>query len=367
MRAYINYNKVYVGWLLLLVVLLSVACSGDSEDPAASRDEATLQLVVYTKELSDPQVSPTRAIPAGYSQYPAADDENVNHIGVYMTTAEMADAPGMGTFFYANGKWNSLVSVKPEVEYFIYGFMPSDISTCTVAKVGSDFSKGARLTLEDIPPVSLKDLCIITAVQDMNSEDDDIDLTTGHFNYTGKAKDEKNQVSLMFVHAFAAVRMEMKVEEEYAKLRDIRLKEVRLRSGYIYAHKGKFTFTNNNRVSDWSEPSRQLTSEEREGVTLFSNETGEDLSSETAKVFEGYWIPVEVNKNNLYLHSRYDVYDKKGNLVRKNCYAENRLPPNKLSSSMGSRTKFNLIVRPTYLYVLSEPDLDNPTIEVRSE
>jgi hypothetical protein len=65
----------------------------------------------------------------------------------------------------------------------------------------------------------------------------------------------------------------------------------------------------------------------------------------------------------LVLTSEYDVYDKDGNLIRQNCTAENKLPvtPDEQWKS-GNRIVVPLTVEPTYLYVLSEPDLDNPTI-----
>ena len=376
----IIYNKLHVGWLLLLAALLTAACSGDSEEvsvPGTPGDEDVLELVAYTRELADDQSSPTRAIPRGYSEYPAAGDENVSHIGVYLTTAEMTDIPSMGTFFYTNNKWNSLVSVKPGVTYYIYGFMPSDIGTCTVEKLKDnsndlDFSNGVTMTLSGMTPVSLQDLCVITAVQDMDSEDEEIDLTTGNFKYVGKVKSEdqpgssqvKNQVRLMFVHAFAAIRMKMTVDKDYAKLRDIRLKEIRLKSGYQYTHDGKFTFTKRGNVFDWGSAKASMTEEQAKGVVLFSDEDGESLSPVAAKTLQGYWIPISSVKDNLYLVSKYDVYDMKGNLVRKDCVAENKLPPTKLMTSVGSRTNFELTVNPTYLYVLSDPDLDNPTVEI---
>ena len=63
--------------------------------------------------------------------------------------------------------------------------------------------------------------------------------------------------------------------------------------------------------------------------------------------------------NSMMLVCTYDVYDKKNNLVREGCTAENKLP---VSLVRGQMVTVNLTVNPTYLYVLSEPDLDNPTI-----
>ena len=58
----------------------------------------------------------------------------------------------------------------------------------------------------------------------------------------------------------------------------------------------------------------------------------------------------------------YDVYDRKGNLIRENSEATNKLP--NLAAVRGQKVQVNLTVNPTYLYVLSDPDLDNPTITI---
>ena len=58
------------------------------------------------------------------------------------------------------------------------------------------------------------------------------------------------------------------------------------------------------------------------------------------------------------------VYDRKGNLIRKGCEATNKIPD--LEASRGQRVQLNLTVNPTYLYVLSDPDLDNPTVKVEN-
>jgi hypothetical protein len=72
------------------------------------------------------------------------------------------------------------------------------------------------------------------------------------------------------------------------------------------------------------------------------------------------------------LRTTYDVFDKKGNLIREKCQAENNILLIKdgerdglfddESLLRGHRYSINLIVEPTYLYVLSEPDVDNPTL-----
>ena len=70
-----------------------------------------------------------------------------------------------------------------------------------------------------------------------------------------------------------------------------------------------------------------------------------------------YWYSSTVFSN-IFEH----LYDSKGNLIRQDCTATNKLPD--LSAVRGQRVLLNMTVNPTYLYVLSEPDLDNPTIKI---
>ena len=82
--------------------------------------------------------------------------------------------------------------------------------------------------------------------------------------------------------------------------------------------------------------------------------------------FQGHLMPFGVTK--IKLISTYDVYDKKGNLVRQGCTATNTLNLSMFSgqteAKRGCRYTIDLTINPTYLYVMSDPDLDNPTVKV---
>ena len=97
-----------------------------------------------------------------------------------------------------------------------------------------------------------------------------------------------------------------------------------------------------------------------DAVVIFNSDAGTALDKDT---------PVDINtcfaptlSNNLTMVTTYDVYDRKGNLIRENSTATNKLP--NLAAVRGQKVQVNLTVNPTYLYVLSEPDLDNPTITI---
>jgi hypothetical protein len=59
--------------------------------------------------------------------------------------------------------------------------------------------------------------------------------------------------------------------------------------------------------------------------------------------------------------------DRKGNLIRLNDEAINTIDIHELFTGQtkalrGRRYTINLTINPTYLYMLSDPDLDNPTV-----
>lgn len=101
-------------------------------------------------------------------------------------------------------------------------------------------------------------------------------------------------------------------------------------------------------------------------VSFFQSATGEELKI-GYKSFMGHFMPEGITT--FVVTSIYDVYDKQGNLIRKNCEAENSLEISKLydrqlQTTRGWKYNVNMTIMPTYLYVLSEPDLDNPTAVV---
>jgi hypothetical protein len=85
------------------------------------------------------------------------------------------------------------------------------------------------------------------------------------------------------------------------------------------------------------------------------------------QTFNGCFMPV--GSAILAMTSVYDVYDKKENLIRKDCTATNTkalkdILTGQTEARRGYRYIINLTVQPTYLYQLSEPDVDNPEIVI---
>jgi hypothetical protein len=67
--------------------------------------------------------------------------------------------------------------------------------------------------------------------------------------------------------------------------------------------------------------------------------------------------------NNLQLYTEYDVYDKEGKFIAERT-ATNQLKTVLKDITRGQERVLNITVDPSYLYILSDADLDNPPFVV---
>ena len=360
MRDYLNINKVRASLSLLLIGMLLTACSDDSDRVDGETD--VLQLVAFSRGMTDLEpVAATRAIPDGYHEYLGPSS-----IGVYTTSADEAPT-SIRTFSYATDQWKLLVNVKNHEEYYIYGYMPasSDVHCVISKRDGMDYSQGAVLTFPELPPVLGEDFCVVTGVQQLNAKTDPVSLTPRVFAFTGQ-QTGSNFACLMLDHLYSCVKFRFLVDSDYDKLRTIKLKKVELKTTQEVSYPLTVTM---KAGEDYKVAWNSATPRSNDYMPLHVSEDGEILSATTPKEVEGYFAPKSEVASNLVLQCTYDVYDKNvtteypdGNLVRPHCVAVNKLPA--VVAGVNQRTVLTLKVTPTYLYVLSEPDLDNPTITI---
>lgn len=374
---YINkVRAVLLVWMSAAILL--TACSDDTDRWSDETD--FLQIAAYTQDmvtLSGPAATRAVSIPPKYKEYKGSSS-----IGVFMTPS----VTEMTLISYEDNAWHSMVKVSNEVQYYIYGYMPA-YATCSISPKNSNYADGAVLTFTDVPSVMSEDFSVITgALQLMPYPDDDTEnkgkpkqegtLKAGTFAYTGQ-ESGKNFVDLMFDHLYGALNISMNVYSGYDALRTIKLKELKLRtSANDTPTKSKTTVTVTlNKTTDGTSPisgtggvvfTPDPTSDDMDDMPFFQSATGEELTK-VSKSFEGHFMPKDVTS--FVLTSVYDVYDKQGNLVRKECTAQNKLEISTLfdgqdATKPGWRYNVEMTIMPTYLYVLSEPDLDNPTVVV---
>jgi hypothetical protein len=215
---------------------------------------------------------------------------------------------------------------------------------------------GATLNITGIKPVTTDDICIITGVKDTDSG-----LKEGQFSWSTPMNEvETYKISLLMDHLYAAAQFRLKIDAEYASLRTIKLKTMTLRTvkGSVNA---TIALTHNDTGASPITDVTYTASGSSDEVIIFNDDEGVALDKTKYLTINSYFAPTL--SDNLTLVSTYDVYDSKGNLIRQNCTA----PPNKipnLAAVRGQRVLVNLTVNPTYVYVMSDPDLNDPTITI---
>ena len=335
--------------MIMMMSLLLGACSEDSEQP------------IDMLQLSGVTRSSTSIIDAGEYQSP---------IQIFLMSGTSKTE---GNFVYnpETGKWSSTIGVKEQKNY-IFGFSPSSAAAGTISPITSgaaDYSAGAVMTLDNLSAVGGEDLCVVVGVKGVTTEAaaGTPDFGTFYFEKQGTA----NYVSLLLDHLYSAIEFKIKIGSKYNELRDIHLKKMELQSAKTVS-KAIVTLTANTAgTNPITSVSFMPTNEPQTNAvydygTDANTTTGLPLTAEGTK-FVSYCAPIDgMGSSNLKLICTYDVYNKKGTKVRENCVAENSLAGlSGLTIARGKKSVVNLTVEPTYLYQLSEDELDNPGIKLK--
>lgn len=398
------------GLMLLLAALLLVVvgCSED-DDRDALRQKSMVEVVPCVSSYNDidadtgsnPDVEPiTRADlwpPTGYKLYHELTGVNgilrsneTAPIAVFFTsgTTQVAHldnttVPHRFVYNSSTTSWRIDEELENAGEYLLYGFVPYSAATNAVIGTNSTFENEAILTLNGLNSVMNQDVCVIVGAKNGKKEDNIIVPVeypkTGEFACTiHKSETNPNYIYLLFDHLYAALRFRFRVDETYAALRTIKLKKLELLAYQDEACTRLMTKKVKTVVT--LRPNHTNTSPIVYAIE-FTPDGGGDMSP--VLIYDNESNPVALPTGNEWtesigfvpktssyylLTSTYDVYDKQGNLIRQNCTADNKINPRKLfqkeSLDRGYMYTMKLLVKPTYLYMLSEPDLDNPTMVI---
>ena len=214
----------------------------------------------------------------------------------------------------------------------------------------------ATLTITGMKPITTDDICIITGVKESETG-----LKEGSFSWYQAVTNDDYYIYMLLNHLYASVLFRMKINEDYAQLRTIKLKSMTLSTDKESVSAAISLTHNTTGAIPITDVDYTATGSSSSKVAIFSDEEGKALDKTTPLTINACFAPTL--SSDLTLVSTYDVYDRKGNLIREGCSATNKIPD--LEASRGQRVQLNLTVNPTYLYVLSDPDLDNPTVKVK--
>ena len=374
---------------LIGLIGLMGGCSTDVEETPGQQ---TLELVPISSSFFEVEpIGGTRgagSLPAGYVPFDNlyATAPLHTNIGVWMTPTNTTT---LEDFIYKSGHdWKSTVELPSTGTFYIYGIMPhtgeeNASITSRNGSGGADYANGAVITLTDYPTVTGDDICAIVGLRKGTSGETitnlDADVLRGNFAYTVGTP---NNIFILLKHLYAGLRFRARIDPEYNKVRDIYVTKVELIGLNMY-QKGnlKVTLTANTTGADPSAIVFDTSGES--GIVDFTTPAllyEKDGSDPTNK---GFHLEVTDPASFLgcfsfgggctqfKLRTTYDVYDKKGNCTRRGCTADNVINlmmkfgiTDPTTILPGNIYTINLLVNPTYLYVLSEPDLDNPSVEL---
>lgn len=293
-----------------------------------------------------------------------------------------ADKDLSGSFEYngdgANPLWTSNAFVEPDKDYTVMGYLPN--------MTGSVDCEAKTVTLEGVNPVSDVDVSVVVGVGDTIYNDNTKDLTTSPmparpgqlYPYHTPSTGSSCKLYLLMDHLYAKteVKADLSTLLLYHLLRDVYIKKITFASATSSSVKMvvKLQYDKDNPIAYVENPIANVATTSTTGVgedvviydcTKASNSTektkGLKLETTPTTIGVGYVCPED---NKFIMKVVYDVYDKKGNLTRGNQKATNTIKLNNgadLERGMQYGIKFTVL--PTYLYQLSDGDLDNPTLQ----
>jgi hypothetical protein len=394
---------------LSAALMLMVGCSND-EVGENLRQSAPIEVAAYVSTYTDVEpIGPvsTRAVadwmPSGYMPYTdltgvggvLRSNENAS-IGVFFTN-ESGILPRK--FIHSGEKWRIDPEIENSGDYYLYGYVPysaatpyNELSPATSTNIvpNDTYANGAILTLSGLNSVMTQDVCVIVGAKHGTKADESAPVlpATGAKVAVGDfmcqihsgSETSPNYVFLLFDHLYAALRFRFRVDAKYAELRTIKLKKLELLAfqdeACLNRMSKKVQTTVTLRKTDGTSPIVSVGNFTTDNTTpggsapmdwaVICNNESDPVILPSGSEYTDNMGFVPKTSSFYQLRSTYDVYDKENNLVRQDCVAENKIDPRKLflkeQLDRGHIYTLRFTVNPTYLYVLSEPDLDNPTM-----
>ena len=312
---------------MMMLVVLVVACSQDLDGGTVERSDASLRLVGVTRGLTG--------------------DERYDDIRIFLTDGETATE---GLFKYeGEASWTTQLKLKSGARtYQLYGYMPDDAEFA--GSITNWNANSAVLHIQQLPPITTKDYCIVTGVREAENESDETAAVRGAFSFDYDSQRE-NYINLFLDHLYSHIIFSMRVGDDYNAVRTIKIKNMKLQVADISHYDVDITLTEDVGISGVvhnnmaGTGTRELTIRDEE-LTLTTSYT---------TVCSGYVIPATTLFDKLSLLIEYDIYDKRGNKVAERT-ATNSLAYPLEELQRGEERTLQINIDPSYLYDLSLND-----------
>ena len=383
----------YIIMMLCAGLLLTLCnCSDDSSDSMPQRTQELRLSLGYPSFRSTDGVTRT-TLPTNFELYNYGSSlQPITQIQCYMTYEKDGQKFIPCQFDHVVIEsatpahvWTSqvpLYTLDPGNSYYLYGFMPKEnvfvpnedgssganIAPYVPSGGTATYTKGAVMTFTSLNTVIAADLCVIVGVQGFGkvpTSVSDMSSRLGCFDYDPET--EGNSIFLLADHLYAGLKFNMKLEEDYASLRGITVKNIKLipedgENEVVETIDAEVTIANNAGQNPVSVVFKNPISGKSPQPAVLYNGEGKPLST-TPEEFMACVCPATNTNTKFMLETTYDVYDRKGNKIREDQKVRNAISL-QYNLEAGKQHVLNITVKPTFLYVLSDPDLDDPTFVI---
>ena len=255
------------------------------------------------------------------------------------------------------------------LRYNLYGYMPAYDNLS--GSIGVNADGDSILTITGISPLTDQDICFVSGVKKSSTQENT--LTPGYFGFDYNNTSRLTYLNLQFEHLLGRLVFKIKTGTDYYNLRRIKLKEVSIETKSAKTVSAAINLSllkdNSGNVANVAYTITNATPITKKVLWTGTDYDDDYFLSTTASGSVGS-VNVAVGGvvNDQYeLVCTYDVYDIKDNAPGQ--LLSTRIARNKLSSlpTVGEERTLTLTVEPTYLYQLSDNDLDNPTVKLNIE
>ena len=244
----------------------------------------------------------------------------------------------------------------------------------------TNYADGAQLTISGLKVLTLSDPCVIVGVTapDVNNN---YNLQWGKFDFTFKEGtiDVTDYIGILLDHIYSRYNFSIKIDADYAQLRTIRVTKMTLEALHDDGTQvlGSVTATVSIQANTTNtNPITSVTYSRNAGtrsVTIFDktdNATypnGIVLDKNATNFQQAGFCHAPGDQRWFRLTTQYEVFDRQGKHIRTNTAVNTfntaYFKGNKITSTApGMEHTIQIVVNPTYLYMLSDWDLDNPTM-----